>query len=123
MGARVNAREINGSDMISAFRLSQQAPVILGPESSSKTSSGDTAEEYAQIEQLFLACLRTGDDKSAQRCLDRLSRRFGPSNEKVMGLEGLYKEATAKDQQALEKCLEDYDKILSEHQVNVVRLG
>lgn len=113
--------------MLSALRLSQQAPAILGhgpasntPVASAKTSR-DTAEEYSRIEQLFLACLQTGDDQSAQTCLDRLSHRFGPSNERVMGLRGLFQEATAKDQPALEKCLAEYETILSENPVNVVR--
>lgn len=124
--ALVEAREANGSDLISALHLSQQAPAILGHNPAhagvtSSTSSADTAEEYGRIEQLFLACLRTGDDKSAHACLDRLSHRFGPSNERVMGLRGLYEEATAKDNSALEKCLEEYEKVLSENPVNVVR--
>ncbi|KAJ5097573.1 Tetratricopeptide-like helical [Penicillium angulare] len=122
MGALVDAREINGSDLIAALRLSQQAPGLLGNGSKNTTpssSSTGTAEEYGQIEQLFLACLRTGDDQSAQACLDRLSLRFGPSNERVMGLQGLYQEATAKDRSALEKCLKGYENILSENPVNV----
>lgn len=114
--------EVSGSDVLSALRLAQQAPAILGhgPAQNSK-SSRDTAEEYSRIEQLFLACLHTGDDKSAKACLDRLSHRFGPSNERVMGLRGLYQEAIAQDQSALEKCLVEYEKILSETPVNVVR--
>lgn len=118
--------EVNGSDVLSALRLSQQAPAILGHGPALTTNAGsskaprDTAEEYGRIEQLFLACLQTGDDKSAQVCLDRLSHRFGPSNERVMGLRGLYQEATAKDQPALEKCLAEYEAILSENPVNVV---
>lgn len=116
MGASIDVREINGSDMISSLRLSQQAPAILD-----STKPKDTAEHYGQMEQLLLACLRTGDDHSAQVCLDRLSQRFGPSNERIMALRGLYQEATAKDPSALEKCLEDYDKILSENAVNIVR--
>lgn len=118
--------EINGSDLISTLHLSQRAPVILGHDTTSKAnaassiSSTDTAEEYGRIEQLLLACLRTGDDQSARTCLDRLSHRFGPSNERVMGLRGLYQEATAKDNETLEKCLEEYEKILSENPVNVV---
>ncbi|KAJ5732830.1 hypothetical protein N7493_004311 [Penicillium malachiteum] len=117
MGAPINARGINGSDLIATLHLAQQAPGILGqgPTKAKK----DTAEEYGQIEQLFLACLRTGDDQSAQACLDRLSQRFGPANEKVMGLRGLYQEATAKDNSALEKCLKEYEKILGENPVNV----
>lgn len=118
--------EVNGSDVLSALRLSQQAPAILGHGPALNTNAGssnasrDTAEEYGRIEQLFLACLQTGDDQSAQVCLDRLSHRFGPSNERVMGLRGLYQEATAKDQAALEKCLAEYETILSENPVNVV---
>lgn len=124
--ALLDPREINGSDLISALHLSQRAPVILGHDTTSKAnaassiSSTDTAEEYGRIEQLLLACLRTGDDQSAKTCLDRLSHRFGPSNERVMGLRGLYQEATAKDNETLEKCLEEYEKILSENPVNVV---
>ena len=112
--------EINGSDLISALHLAQQAPVILGPNPKSTTSSTGTAEEYGRIEQLFLACLRTGDDQSASTCLNRLSHRFGPANERVMGLHGLYQEATAKDRAALEKIREEYEKILNENPVNVV---
>jgi hypothetical protein len=124
MGAPANIREINGSDLISALHLAQQAPAILGPNpTKATTSTSGTAEEYSQLEQLFLACLRTGDDQSAQACLDRLSHRFGPANERVMGLRGLYQEATAKDRAALEKCREEYEKILSESPVNVVRSG
>lgn len=122
MGAPVDVREINGSDLISALHLAQQAPAILGPNpTKATTSTTGTAEEYSQLEQLFLACLRTGDDQSAQACLDRLTHRFGPANERVMGLCGLYQEATAKDRAALEKCLEEYEKILSESPVNAVR--
>ncbi|CAG7926447.1 unnamed protein product [Penicillium olsonii] len=113
-----DVRDIGGSDMISALHLAQQAPVILGPESRS-TSATDSADYYARIEQLMLACLRTGDDQSAQTCLNRLSLRFGPSNERVMGLRGLYEEATAKDQAALEECLRGYDQTLLQSPVNV----
>lgn len=125
----LETREINEAGLISALHLSQRAPAILGRDSASKTttfsasSSSDTAEEYARIEQLFLACIRTGDDQSAKSCLDRLSHRFGHSNERVMGLRGLYQEATAEDNAALEKCLEEYEKILSENPVNVVCSG
>lgn len=124
MGTFIEKGEVNGSDMISALHLSQQAPAILGGDSKAKStsliSSAYTAEEYGRVEQLFFACLRTGDDVSAQACLDRLSHRFGSSNAKVMGLRGLYQEATAKDRTALDKCLEEYDQILLENPVNVV---
>ncbi|KAJ5899820.1 hypothetical protein N7495_004564, partial [Penicillium taxi] len=120
MGAVAEYHEINGPDLISALHLSQQAPTILGSGPTKlATSSADTAEKYGKIEQLFLACLRTGDDQSARTCLDRLSHRFGPANERVMGLEGLYQEATAKDHAALEKCLEEYENLLSDKPINV----
>ncbi|KAJ5510879.1 Tetratricopeptide-like helical [Penicillium expansum] len=105
-GPVADIREISGSDLISALHLAQQAPAILGQESGSgvtSSNSSETADYYARLEQLLLACLRTGDDESAHTCLNRLSLRFGPSNERIMGLRGLYEEATAKDQSALEK--------------------
>lgn len=116
-------REVSGSDMISTLHLAQQAPTILGQESGSGTASTESANYYARIEQLMLACLRTGDDESAHTCLNRLSLRFGPSNERIMGLRGLHEEATAKDQAALEKCLQEYDQTLSQSPVNVVSIG
>lgn len=118
-GTVPNVREISGSDMISTLHLAQQAPAILG-ETGSAGSSADTADYYARIEQLLLACLRTGDDQSAQTCLNRLTLRFGPSNERIMGLRGLYEEATANDQAVLEKCLQEYNNTLSQSPVNVV---
>lgn len=126
--ALLDPREINGSDLVSALHLSQQAPAILGHDTISPAkkaswiSSTDTAEEYGRLEQLMLACLRTGDDQSAKACLDRLSHRFGSSNERVMGLRGLYQEATARDNATLETSLKEYEKILSENPVNVVGL-
>ncbi|KAJ5626044.1 hypothetical protein N7510_002353 [Penicillium lagena] len=105
--------EINGSDLITALKLSQQAPSLL------HSATPESVEEYARLEQLFLACLRTGDDKSAQACLTRLSQRFGPSNERVIGLRGLYEEAVAGDHAALEKCLTGYEQILADDPVNV----
>lgn len=123
-GPVADIREISGSDLISALHLAQQAPAILGQESGSgvTSNSSETADYYAQLEQLLLACLRTGDDQSAHTCLNRLSLRFGPSNERIMGLRGLYEEATAKDQSALEKCLQEYDNTLSQSPVNVVSI-
>lgn len=125
MGASSEPSEIIGSGIISALHLSQQASAILGQDSKANptlpTSSTGTAEEYGKLERLFFACLHTGDDYSAQACLDRLSRRFGSQNGKVIALHGLYKEATAKDQSALDKCLEEYDQILLEEPANVVR--
>lgn len=69
-------------------------------------------------ERLFLSCLRTGDDKAAFNCLEKLIDRFGATNERVMGLRGLYQEAVAKDDAALERILQEYDEVLAEDTVN-----
>lgn len=71
-------------------------------------------------ERLFLSCLRTGDDKAAFNCLEKLIDRFGATNERVMGLRGLYQEAVAKDDAALERILQEYDEVLAEDTVNAV---
>ena len=71
-------------------------------------------------EKLFLSCLRTGDDKAAFNCLEKLISRFGATNERVMGLRGLYQEAVAKDDAALERVLQEYDEVLADNTVNTV---
>jgi hypothetical protein len=110
-----------------ALRLSQQAPTFLKNYSSSSNfplpfAASDNADQWGTYEQLFLVSLRTGDDKTAHLCLDRLTERFGPSNERVVGLRGIYQEATAKDVDSLEAVLSEYDKILVDNPVNVVGL-
>lgn len=72
-------------------------------------------------EKLLLSCLRTGDDKAAHLCIEKLIDRFGATNERVMGLRGLYQEAVAKDDAALERILNEYDEVLAEDPVNTVR--
>jgi hypothetical protein len=117
----------HSSDLAATLRLSQQVPAIIGRQSfwtdvlPLSTAVRENPEEPETIEQLFFACLQTGDDKAAQLCLDRLAQYFGASNERVTGLQGLYEEATAEGQADLEKCLEKYNGILSENPVNVVR--
>ena len=112
------------SDLAVTLRMSQHAPSILSrqPLKTDTLPSPVRAhpEEPENIEQLFFACLQTGDDKSAQLCLDRLTQHFGVSNERVMGLQGLYEEATADGRADLEKCLNNYNRILEENPVNVV---
>ena len=71
-------------------------------------------------EKLFLSCLRTGDDKATFNCLEKLMGRFGATNERIMGLRGLYQEAVAEDDAALERVLQEYDEVLAEDAVNTV---
>lgn len=73
-------------------------------------------------EKLLLSCLRTGDDQAAHSCLEKLIDRFGATNERVMGLRGLYQEAVAKDDSALEKILKEYNDVLAEDPVNTVNI-
>ncbi|KAI9705742.1 MAG: hypothetical protein M1820_004990 [Bogoriella megaspora] len=109
-----------------ALRISQQAPAVLKSASGfslpyplSLLASSESTEQWTTYENLFLACLRTGDDRSALNCLERLTERFGEANERIMALRGLYHEATAEDQTELEKVLKGYMDVLVDNPTNV----
>lgn len=68
----------------------------------------------------MLSCLRTGDEKSAHLCLERLTDRFGSDNERLMALRGVFQEATAENDAALQKVLDEYEKILAADSSNMV---
>ena len=82
----------------------------------------ETTEVWNKYETFLVSCLRTGDDKAAHECLEKLINRFGAANEHVMGLQGIYREAVAEDRSALEKILKEYNDILAEDPVNTVYL-
>ena len=110
-----------------ALNLSQQTEQYLRKYASNRTSipiplvsHPDSTEIWITFEQLLLACLRTGDDKAAHLCLEKLVDRFGVTNERVMGLRGLYQEAVAEDHAALERILQEYEEVLAEDPVNTV---
>ncbi|KAJ9602263.1 Inositol phosphatase SIW14 [Cladophialophora chaetospira] len=116
----------HASDSGSALQIAQGALSVLAKSSSVSTTfpasmfnTTDSAELWDDLEQLLYACLRTGDDKSAFLCVEKLSERFGSTNERVMALRGLYQEATAPDESAGRKILEEYAKILMENPMNV----
>lgn len=111
-----------------ALHLSQQAPRLLQKSLSAGSAfqipfqaSTETPETWTMYEHLLLSCLRTGDDKSAHLCLERLTDRFGSSNERVMSLRGLYQEAVAEDAAALVDILKGYEEVLAGDAVNTVR--
>ncbi|PGH18753.1 hypothetical protein AJ79_00166 [Helicocarpus griseus UAMH5409] len=117
---------LNSSDPTAVLRLSQQAQLFLQSHPAQQPSfpfsilaAPETPELWTNYEQLLLACLRTGDDEAARQCLERLSKRFGPANERVMALKGVYDEALAQDQAALQDILAGYDDVLKENPVNV----
>ena len=83
-------------------------------------STTESTELWMKYESMMLSCLRTEDDRSAHLCLERLTQRFGASNERVMGLRGLYQEAVAQDKKDLEKLLKEYDEILVKEPTNLV---
>ncbi|KAI9772248.1 MAG: hypothetical protein M1840_000997 [Geoglossum simile] len=104
------------------LRISQQAPLLLRTSSSALSipflSSGDPLEGWTVYEHLLLSCLRTGDDKSARLCVEKLLGRFGITNERVMGLKGLFQEAVAGDNAALERILREYEAIINDDPTN-----
>lgn len=111
-----------------ALKLAQLAPEVLksNPKVFSASpigalfSASETGDVWTIYENLLLACLRTGDDKAASECLERIVIRFGAKDERVMALDGLAREAKAMNNNDLEKILKEYDAILKEDDANVV---
>ncbi|KAL2866798.1 uncharacterized protein BJX67DRAFT_381722 [Aspergillus lucknowensis] len=111
------------SNLKTTLHLSQQAPDTfrqLGkPLVQLSTFNQQGSDDFDTLEKLFFSCIQSADDESALLCLEHLTNRFGSSNEKVMALRGLYDEATAENQARLERCLNNYDDILSRNPVNL----
>ena len=119
---------ISGSNK-DALILSQQTTAFLRDHRLEKPlfpvpipllSSADSIDHWTRCEKLMLAALRVGDDKAAFQCLERLIQRFGATDERVMGLRGLYQESVAEGQKALESVLKEYQDVLAEDPVNMV---
>ncbi len=111
-----------------ALHMAQQAPHLLNRSSSALSAfplsilqAAESPETWIAYEHLLLSCLRTRDDQTARRCLEQLTQRFGASNPRLMALQGLYDEAVAKDQAALEDVLHRYKSALAEDPTNTVR--
>ncbi|CAK7263244.1 Inositol phosphatase SIW14 [Sporothrix epigloea] len=111
-----------------ALSLSQSAPAVLRslPSTVGKSSLQAVAspvespEIWISYENLLISCLRTGDLESARECVRRLVERFGDSNDRVMALQGLVREAEAEDdKKSLEAVLKSYDDILAKDGTNV----
>ncbi|KAG5975646.1 hypothetical protein E4U55_007605 [Claviceps digitariae] len=107
--------------------LAQQAPEILrkNPRAFSTSplislfSATETADTWTMYENLMIVCLRTGDDSAARECLERITIRFGDKHERVLALQGLFKEATASTNDELQKILEEYDALLQDNDANI----
>ncbi|CAN8096071.1 unnamed protein product [Discula destructiva] len=110
-----------------ALELSQRAPHILKTSPSIISSSPlasifsapESTELWLTYENLLLSCLRTGDERAAHECLERLVKRFGDDNERIMAFTGLLKEAEASDDAALAKILKEYDEMLANNNTNI----
>lgn len=110
-----------------ALKLSQEVGQYLKTSLSSNTPIpipfllyAESPQSWHTFERLLISCLRTGNDKAAHQCLEKLIERFGASNERVMGLRGLYQEAVAQDRPTLENILTKYDEVLAEDPGNTV---
>lgn len=104
-----------------ALKLSEQVGQYLQTSLSSNTPIpipfvlyAESPQSWHTYERLLVSCLRIGNDKAAHQCLEKLIERFGASNERVMGLRGLYQEAVAQDRPTLEGILTKYDEVLAE---------
>lgn len=101
--------------------ISQKAPSFLVSQSQwslpwplSLLANNESQEKWASYENLFLACIQTGDLPSTSRCLEALTARFGESNERVLVLTGMCKEAYAQTDEELKGVLAWYDELLKE---------
>ncbi|KAI4161874.1 MAG: hypothetical protein LQ342_004565 [Letrouitia transgressa] len=109
-----------------ALAASQQAAEHLQKHAPSGTllqapfsSQPASLELWSSYETYLFSCLRTGDDKAAHLCLEKLVNRFGANNDRVMALHGIYQEAMAEGEPALERILQEYCDILAEDPSNI----
>ncbi|CAD6503209.1 BgTH12-02877 [Blumeria graminis f. sp. triticale] len=105
-----------------ALHLSQLAPKLLRDLASSSSniwSSTESLQLWETYENIVVSCLQAGDEDSANMCLQKLSKRFGQDNERLMALTGMFKEAVAKNDEELMTILDEYDKILNQNPVNM----
>ncbi|PHH64911.1 hypothetical protein CDD81_3768 [Ophiocordyceps australis] len=110
-----------------ALQLAQRAPEMLriNPRAFSASplkalfSATETPQLWTIYENLLLSCLRAGNDECANECLQRLTRRFGAKDDRIMALQGLQKEAQASSDAQLDKVLAEYETILEEDGANI----
>jgi len=109
-----------------ALRISQKAPQVLKnapskplPWPLSLISSEDTEETWATYENLFLSCLRTGDDKSARAILDKLISRFSDQNERIIAYQTMYAESRVESEKDQVNLLRDIGAMLEEDPTNM----
>jgi Flp pilus assembly protein TadD len=107
-----------------ALHISQQAPPLLAASKSypyplSLLLSGETQDQWSTIENLYISCLRTGDDESARQLLDQLLSRFGDKNERVMALQGMWAESRIENEADFVRVLKQYGEALEADPANM----
>lgn len=114
------------NDPSTVLSLSQKAESMLSKSSLKPKSKAlavvsaiEEPTEWAELEQIFLACLRSRDDEKAHLCLERLANRFGAENHRIMALRGLYQEAESENEEDLRRVLQSYNKIVKDDPMNV----
>jgi hypothetical protein len=112
-----------------ALQISQKAPQVLQNDSRalpfplSVLSASDTPERWTTYENLYMSCLRTGDDKSARLILDRLVERFGEKNERVKAYQAMMAEARAETDQDAIKVLKEFGDEIDADPSNFVSMS
>ncbi|MCJ1387029.1 hypothetical protein MMC17_010158 [Xylographa soralifera] len=116
----------NNQSDLDFLPIAQKAPEFLRQQVEAYSAcpipfinAAESSELWATHEKLIYSCLRIGDDKSAHLCLERLIKRFGASNERVMGLRGLYQEGVAEDDTAFKVIYAEYGRILTDDPTNM----
>jgi len=108
-----------------SLRISQVAPKFLKNTSRSLLwplsllSRDETPETWIAYENLFMQCLRTGDDASARQILDRLVKRYGQTNDRVQAYQGMWEEAMAQDERDTTRVFEFYGRTLETDPTNL----
>jgi tetratricopeptide (TPR) repeat protein len=107
-----------------ALRISQQAPPLLQSSKSypwplSLFLSSETQDQWTTIENLYISCLRTGDDESARQLLDKLVERFGDKSERVMAFQGMWAESHVENEKDFIKVLKEYGEALERDPANL----
>lgn len=104
---------------LATYQYARVAPSFLKTQNSwslpyplSLLFGSESQAKWQSYENLFQACLRTGDFANAKQCLTDLTNRFGQDNERIRALTGLYLEATADGEKGLLQILAGYDEIL-----------
>ena len=118
---RSHAEVLQHSQLAPQYLQKHSTSIQYAPSSFIKAS--ESVELWNTYEQLLISCLKSGDDKTSHMCLERLTGRFGSSNERVTGLNGMHLEATADNSQDLEKVLKNHESTLLQSPTNGVSLS